>query len=309
MGLRLSWLAVKTERRQALLDCLGLELAGEVSQEVGVGLVMAELPSGWLVLVGHAFDDRLLDELPRVSEACGEAVGAEIIDTASFARAKAYRDGQLQWLLASEEDQGEPMSMGEVPPIPSEAEGYEVPLTIAEGLCGYRAGETRGLEWLRLARRGASRMAPPEISLREAMRGELLPLLEELGWSFPPRSAMAEPGVITRELQGRQQSIWFDYSSGVETYINVRFLSREVNDGEESGLSGGVGPPRVKLSFWQRFSWKRLGEKTSYPSPSDDLIGAVIARAREEIAVADAYLRGGFTDSRIYISHRWPRRG
>lgn len=307
MGLKLSWVAVKAERRQALLECLGLEVAGEVSQEVGMGLVMADLPSGWLVLVGSASDD-LLAELPRVSGACGEALGAEIIDTASFTRAKAYRDGQLQWLLASAEDAGEPMSMGELPPIPPDADEYEAPLVLAESLCGYRAGETDGLEWIRLARRATSRTTPPETSLREAMRAELLPLLQDLGWSFPPRPAMAEAGVITRELHGRQQSIWFGYSSGVETYINVRFRSQEVNDGEASGLSGGVGPPRVKLSFWQRFSWKRLGEATSYPSPSTDRIGAAIAKAREEIAVADAYLRGGFTDSRIYISHRWPRR-
>jgi len=307
MGLSLSWVAVKAERRQALLEGLGLELAGEVSQEVGVGLAMAELSSGWLVLAGSAFDDRLLDELPSVSEACGEALGAEIVDTVSFTRAKAYRDGQLQWSLASEEDAGEPMSMGEVPPIPSEADEYEAPLALAESLSGYRAGETDGLEWFRLARRATSRTTPPETSLREAMRAELLPLLQDLGWSFPPRPAMAEADVITRELNGRQQSIWFDYSSGVETYINV-LLSQEVNDGEASGLSGVVGPPRVKLSFWQRFSWKRLGERTSYPSPATDRIGAAITQAREEIAVADTYLRGGVTDNRIYISHRWPRR-
>lgn len=308
MGLSLSWVAVKAERRQALLEALGLELAGEVSQEVGVGLVMADLPSGWLVLVGDAADDNLLAELARASEACGEALGAELYDTASFSQAKAYRDGQVQWSLASEAVGDEPMSMGELPPIPSEAGGYEVPLALAESLCGYRAGETRGLEWLRLARRGASRTAPPEISLRETMRAELLPLLQDLGWSFPPRPAMADAGVITRELHGRQQSIWLDYSSGVETYINVGFLSQEVNDGEASGLSGGVGPARVKLSFWQRFSWKRLSERTSYPPPSADRIGAAIAQAREEIAVADAYLRGGVTDSRIYITARWPRR-
>ncbi|MDP3116321.1 MAG: hypothetical protein Q8N19_04320, partial [Phenylobacterium sp.] len=157
-----------------------------MSQEVGVGLAMAELPSGWLVLVGHAFDDRLMDELPRVSEACGEAIGAEVVDIASFTRAKAYQDGQLQWLLASEEDQGEPMSMGKVPPNPSDADEYEAPLALAGNLCGYRAGETRGLEWFRLARRATSRTTPPEASLREAMRAELLPLLQELGWSFPP---------------------------------------------------------------------------------------------------------------------------
>jgi len=307
MGLSLSWVAVKAERRQALLEGLGLELAGEVSQEVGVGLAMAELSSGWLVLAGSAFDDRLLDELPSVSEACGEALGAEIVDTVSFTRAKAYRDGQLQWSLASEEDAGEPMSMGEVPPIPSEADEYEAPLALAESLSGYRAGETDGLEWFRLARRATSRTTPPETSLREAMRAELLPLLQDLGWSFPPRPAMAEADVITRELNGRQQSIWFDYSSGVETYINV-LLSQEVNDGAAFGLSGVVGPPRVKLSFWQRFSWKRLGERTSYPSPATDRIGAAITQAREEIAVADTYLRGGVTDNRIYISHRWPRR-
>lgn len=119
---------------------------------------------------------------------------------------------------------------------------------------------------------------------------------------------MAEADVITRELNGRQQSIWFDYSSGVETYINVQFLSQEVNDREASGLSGVVGPPRVKLSFWQRFSWKRVGQATSYPSPATDQIGAAITQAREEIAVADTYLRGGVTDNRIYITACWPRR-
>ncbi len=308
MGLSLSWVAVKAERREALLACLGLELAGEVSQEVGVGLAMAELPSGWLVLVGDAADDNLLAELARASEACGEAVGAEVYDTASFSQAKAYRDGQIQWSLASEAVGDEPVSMGSLPSIPSGEEGYEVPLALAESLCGYRAGETTGLEWFRLARRATSRTTPPETSLREAMRSELLPLLQDLGWSFPPRPAMADASVITRELHGRQQSIWFDYSSGVETYINVQFLSQEVNDGEASGLSGVVGPPRVKLSFWQRFSWKRLGEATRYPPPSADQIGAAIAQAREEIAVADAYLRGGFTDSRISITARWPRR-
>ena len=308
MGLSLSWVAVKVERRQALLEALDLELAGEVSQEVGVGLVMAELPSGWLVLVGDAADENLLAELARASEACGEALGAEAYDTASFSRAQAYRDGQMQWSLASESVRGEPMSVGELPPIPPDADGYEVPLALAESLSGYQAGETRGLEWLRLARRGASRTAPPEISLRETMRAELLPLLQDLGWSFPRRPVMADAGVITRELHGRQQSIWFDYISGAETHINVRFRSQEVNDGEASGLSGGVGPPRVKPSFWQRFSWKPRGEATSYSSTSTDLIGAAVARAREEIAVADAYLRGGVTDSRIYISQRWPRR-
>lgn len=308
MGLKLSWVAVRAERRQALLECLGLELAGEVSQEVGVGLVMAELPTGWLVLVGSASDDQLLTELPRVSGACGEAIGAEIVDTVSFYKVQAYRDGLIQWSLASASERGEPTSLGELPPIPPETDEYEAPLVLAESLCGYRAGETRGLEWLRLVRRGTSRKAPPESSLREAMRAELLPLLQDLGWSFPPRPEMSDAGVVTRKLHGRHQSMLFEYSSGVETYINVRFLSQEVNDGVESGLWGGVGPARVKLSFWQRFSWKRLSKATSYPSPSADLIGAAIARAREEITVADAYLRGGFTDSRIYITHRWPSR-
>jgi hypothetical protein len=308
MGLKLSWVAVKAERREALLECLGLEPAGEVSQEVGVGLVMAEMPSGWLVLVGNAFDDQLLTELPRVSGACGEAIGAEIVDTVSFYKVQAYLDGLLQWSLASASEHGEPTSLGELPPIPPGADDYEAPLVLAESLCGYRAGETPALEWLRLTRRGVSRAEAPKRSMLEAMRAELLPLLKDLGWSFPPRPAMADFGVIRRELHGRQQSISFNYSSGVETYINVRFMSQEVNDGVASGLSGGVGPARAKRSFWQVFSWKRLSEATSYPSPSDDVIGAAIAKAREEIAVADAYLRGGFTDSRIYITHRWPSR-
>ncbi|WP_333586447.1 hypothetical protein [Phenylobacterium sp.] len=308
MGLRLNWLAVKTEQREALLACLGLELAGEVSSEVGEGLVMAELPSGWLVLVDDPADRELLAELSRVSEACGEALGAEVHDTVSFSRAQAYRDGQLQWSLASETDGDGFVVLGELPAAPAEADGYEAPLALAESLCGYRAGEMVGLEWLRVAPRGASRSAAPGRSLREAMRAELLPLLEDLGWSFPPDPALAETGVITRQIDGRAQTLWFEYSSGGTPQIDVRFQSVETQEDGPLCIEGRVGEARAKLPFWRRFSWKALREATSYPPASADPIGAAIAQAREEIAVADAYLRGGFTDNRIYITGRWRQR-
>jgi len=38
------------------------------------------------------------------------------------------------------------------------------------------------------------------------------------------------------------------------------------------------------------------------------IVLTVVAYTMQKILVADAYLRGGFTDSRIHISHRSPRR-
>ena len=309
MGVGLDWLAVRTEGRKALLDRLDLELAGEVSQEVGEGLVLATLPSGWLVLVGPADDPAILPNAGAASEACGEALGGQIVEAVGYSRLQRYEHGRLLWSVASEETSGIPERSGSPPPLPEDcATPFEAVLALSESLCGYRPGETSGLAWRSLVRRGAARPANGGGSSLQRMRAELIPLLEDLGWSAPPRPKMADAGVITRELGDHRQTIWFEYASGRETYIRVHFESADAQDSGRRGELGFVGAPRKEpLPVWKRFSWKRLAELSDYPPGPADPITAALDRAREEIPVADAYLRTGAPDRRIYVTQRWPR--
>lgn len=309
MGVSLDWLAVRAGGRKALLDRLDLELAGEVSQEVGEGLVLATLPSGWLVLVGPPDDPAILPNTGPASEALGEALGGQVVGSVGYSRLQRYEDGRLLWSVASEETSGIPERSGAPPPLP---EGYatrfEAVIALSESICGYRPGETPGSAWRSLARRGAGRPAKRGGSMLQRMRAELIPLLEELGWSAPFQPRMADAGVITRELGDHRQTIWFEYASGRETYIRVHFESADAQDSGRRGELGFVGAPRKEpLPVWKRFTWKRLAELSDYPPGPADPIAAALDRAREEIQVADAYLRTGAPHRRIYVTQCWPR--
>ncbi|MBA4794188.1 MAG: hypothetical protein H2041_11030 [Phenylobacterium sp.] len=309
MGVRLDWLAVRAGRRKALLDRLDLELAGEVSQEVGEGLVLATLPSGWLVLVGPHDDPAILPNIGPASEACGEGLGGQVVESVGYSRLQRYEAGRMLWSLASGASTGISERSGAPPPLPEDcATPFEAVLALSESLCGYRPGETSGLAWRRLVRRGAARPANGGGALLQRMRIELIPLLEDLGWSAPPVPKMADAGVITRELGDHRQTIWFEYASGRETYIRVHFESADAQDGDSRGELGFVGAPRKEpLPVWKRFTWKRLAELSNYPPGPADPITAALDRAREEIQVADAYLRTGAPDRRIYVTQRWPQ--
>jgi hypothetical protein len=99
------------------------------------------------------------------------------------------------------------------------------------------------------------------------------------------------PGQIYRSLNGLNQTLWFDFASGQETYIIVHFGARALSGGSEFVVHGYVTAPRVSLPLWKRFAWKRFSELTRYYSPPEDIVGAVIERARGEIAHADEYLK------------------
>lgn len=138
------------------------------------------------------------------------------------------------------------------------------------------------------------------------MFSELIPLLRSLRWETPDRPVLTDLGQIRRAVDGAEQTIWFEYSGGRETYIIVHFFVRACGDQPEFAVGGRVIAPRIRLPVWKRFTWKRLNELTRYEPPPDDVIGAVIDRAKEDIRIVDEYLRSWAPGPCIRIDYARP---
>lgn len=313
MSFDLRWIGVEGRQKKRLLDRLGLEPAGDAGDELGGEFTLAETSTGWVVLVTGTPGFPLDEVLAKVSSSCGFAVSGEIMETVTFSQASAWREGRPVWSVTYDsEKQPEPLTVDGVPPpglaaIRARLEAdqaavgpdadvsyiFDVPVDLAASIAGYCPGESQGLEWTILQRKAAK--ARPSTrrprSLRTAMLSDLLPLLRSLGWQMDDRPALSEPFEICRILDGLKQTIWFDFATGQETYIIVRFWVIAPAEGPKFEVDGRVIAPRVRLPLWKRFSWKRFGELTRYHPPPDDIVGAVIARARDEIALADEYLK------------------
>ena len=326
MGLDLCWVGVEAHRRKRLLAWFGLELAGDASDEIGAEFTLAETPEGWVVLVARAQGFDLDEALAGVSASRGFAVGGQIVEGASFSRAVASRNGHRLWSVAYNDGiSGGLDASGEVPTgfeavkmrltveEASAPDGvsylFEAPAALAADVTGYRPGDSPGLEWTVLRKRQA--VTHPDSlrrrSLRSAMFAELVPFVRSLGWESPDRPVLADPGQIRRTVDGAEQTLWFEYASGQETYVIVHFFARACADQPEFAVGGRVTAPRIRLPIWKRFTWKRLRELTRYESPPDDIVAAVIARAREEIRTADEYLRNWVPSPRILVDYARPK--
>jgi len=310
MGLHLCWIGVESHRRTCLLEWFDLEPAGEVDDELGAEFTLAETADGWVVLAARGGGFDLDAALAGVSSSCGFAVGCEIVEGATFSRASASRDGQrLWWVTYNDGDSGSLSAAGEPPgefgnirdelaaKQVSAREGvtylFDAPAQLAASVTGYRPGEDLALEWTALRKRqvkAARRGAAPR-SLRGAMLSQLVPLLRTLGWESPDRPALADMWQICRTNDGVEQTIWFEYGSGQETYVIVHFFARAGSGPADFAVGGRVTAPRQRLPLWKRFTWTRLSELTRYEPPPADLVGAVIERAGAEVRIADQYLR------------------
>jgi len=326
MGLSLCWVGVEARHRKRLLAALDLEAAGETDDELGADLTLAVTPEGWVVLVagqgGFDLDEQLID----VSSSCGLAVGGEIVEGVTFSRASALRDGRELWSVRyNADDSGTLQEVGEVPPqfedikhglMDEEASAspdvsylFDAPADLAASVTGYRPGEDQGLAWIALQRRppGGRRTARRPRSLRAAMLSDLVPVLHSLGWDAPGRPTSADLDGIHRDVEGVKQTIWFEYASGREVFIIVHFSASTTSDGEFFTMTGQVIAGNAWLPVWKRFTWKRLWALAQpQPSPADP-IGAAIARAREDLLTADAYLRSWSPNPRIRIWFILPR--
>lgn len=323
MGLNLSWVAVEGSSRADILDWLGFEEAGEVSSEIGAEFTCSTLPTGWVVVVANEHDFALDDALRMVSSSGSMSLGGQILESENFNEVRAYRAGRLNWAVAYEPErdrngvriEGSPPP--ELPEILSRRDAeallavgqpsghlFDAPSDLAAVICGYRAGQTASLEWFALRRKSpkGGKTGPKPQSLSAAMRSDLLPLLRSLGWKWSAgRPSLADSNHIVRHTGTLKQSIWFDFAAAQETYIVVYFSAERISAEAGFWITGHVIQPRPRLTLRERFTWRRFGELTRPQPPPENLIGAVIARARRDILVADRFLQDWEHNAAIYI--------
>lgn len=321
MGFDLCWVGVEARRRKRLLDWFALEPAGEADDELASDFVMAETAEGWVILAARAPGFDVDEALAGVSVSCGFAVGGQIVDDESFSRSSASRNGRPLWSVTYNDAGTDSLeATGDFPRefnsikarLTAEQSGsylFEAPADTAACVTGYRPGDDPGLEWTILRKR-QPKSVPVSCrprSLRAAMTSDLIPLLRSLDWKAPDRPDLATIWQIGRTLEGVEQTIWFEYASGQETYVVVHFYARACSGRPEFEVGGRVTAPRVTLPLWKRFTWKRLSELTRYEPPPADIIGAVIERAGDEIRIADEYLRNWVRSPCILIDFSQPR--
>jgi len=157
MGFSISWLAIRGKSKADVLRELRLCDTAEVDRVNESPVSGAELPTGWYVLflndVLHPYIE--LPALQRLSEGC-EVVGAQVEEHVMVSASFSYRNGKRQWNITHEAEKGlENLETEGAPPQVFEdararnlklqvekGEGvdyiFEVPLEVAEAVCGYR---------------------------------------------------------------------------------------------------------------------------------------------------------------------------
>jgi hypothetical protein len=323
MGLHMNWLAVEAGDRAAVLARLGLAEAGWGSEEFLAEYACATLPGGWLVLVSRDWKLDLDAILPEVS-ADGLALGCEASERVMFSSARAWRDGAELWAVRHDSEKGvENLQVEGAPPAgfadirarlvarQEDEDGdvdfiYEAPLRLAESLCGYFPLETVALEWTLLSRSGARGEAPVDRSrsLAAAIGAELLPPLAALGWRPPAERPL---GRIVHDLErvvdGRHQALDFDWQHDAdEISFRTRFAVFASPAAEAEVLvQGAVARPQPpRPSLWRRLIGGRRPQAEPAPTPEQRL-AAVVADAREDLLVADAFLSRGEEHPFIHV--------
>jgi hypothetical protein len=301
VGLNLSWVGVQGGQKAAVLEQLGLEEIGEASGETAADYACAETPGGWLILAAKIGKFDLATTLTRLSSE-RLCVGCFFTEVAMGSEARASQNGEMLWSVTHDPDKGLTNLdvQGSPPPELAEIRArleaeqvsaedvdymFEAPMELAASVCGYRTGETEGLVWT-LLRRGHGATAPK--SLSAAMRAELLPLLQSLGWTLATdRPSLSKPEEIFRRLAGHEQTLCFHYASGPTTHITVWIWDTE------PAAPGGRHMIRARVQDLpdRRPLWARLGERLRPSVPAGDPIDAVIEKAREHISIADSFLK------------------
>jgi hypothetical protein len=329
MGLSVCWIGVQDGRKDTILDRLGFEEFGEVGDEIGADYACAEAPNGWLIFVAtdRSFE---MDGPLTIASPDGLAVGCEMSETAMVSRALGFEGGSLVWTVARDPDKDERGLVVEgVPPpqlkdirqrlqIEQAAPGnehvdylFDAPMELSESLCGYRAGRVNGLEWIALRKKTSNRSQKPfrrPKSLSALMRAELLPLLQSLGWRLSnDKPSLADPGQIIREVGRLNQTLWFDFGSGRETYIVVHFHSWEGSMRSGYFIAGYTRDAPVRLPLWKLFTWKHFRKAMRPPAVAGDPIRATIDKAKDEILAVDTFLKTDTLAPCIYYEVREPR--
>ena len=116
------------------------------------------------------------------------------------------------------------------------------------------------------------------------------------------QAARAEGWLVIRQIGPQTQTIWLEFESGVETYIEIRFITREpLPSGADWLVCGLARDPPVRIALWKRFTWSHLRDLTRPQPEPDDLIQAAIDKAKTDILAIDAFLKGGEPHPRVGI--------
>jgi hypothetical protein len=159
MGASLSWFAVKADRG-AVLEALGVEPAGAVDlpRRWGVG----DLPDGWVILLFERDLKGAFEPRCAVLSTLGPAIACAVEEHVMFQEARGYAGGRETWRVVHDSEKGIfHLDVSGDPPAALEtlrreavaeqkAEGGEdadvdliadVPLLLAQGICGFKHDE------------------------------------------------------------------------------------------------------------------------------------------------------------------------
>ncbi len=300
MGLSLKWMAIRGGGRDLLLDRLGFDPIGEASDGLNANYACCELPGGWCVFVGNYPLEGAMKDMPS-----GFLVLAgEAHETVMFSSLRAYRDGGQLWSVVHDPDKDhDGVAVEGEPPAPfadlkreldatQAAEDERVdhmfglPAGLGKRLCGYDPGQQEGLVWTVLGANGSD-VRPAPRSIVDAIRSELVPYLQSLGWEAPKNSAdVSSSENILRHIDGQVQTVFFRFMSGPQTYIQVIFETQGKRpSGHSHPVRGELKCDRIlpKAGKWQGFFKPRL--------PPPDPIDGAIQRAKADILIAEEFLR------------------
>lgn len=160
MGFSISWIAVHGKSKQAVLDEAKLTDTGEPDEACESPVCGAELPDGWYVLFLNDYDHPYLqnDFVSKLSENC-QVIVCQVEEHVMASTALFFENGQRIWYMGHLAETGiyHLEAEGTPPAIltaiedeqreKQDAEGgemaevdhlFEVPLLVAQRICGYR---------------------------------------------------------------------------------------------------------------------------------------------------------------------------
>jgi hypothetical protein len=301
MGLKLKWMAMQGGR-DLLLDALNLAPVGEASDELSSSYACRDLPGGWCVLVvDYNFP---IEDAAQTLPSGHLVLASDAYDVVMFSSLRAYDGGLPLWSVVHDPDKDHHgVAVEGEPPAPfadlkreldavqaAEDERvdhiFDLPNRLGKALCGYDPGQQEGLVWTVLGAKGSG-VRPAPRSIVDAIRSELVPYLQSLGWEAPKNPAdLSNSENILRHVDGQVQTIFFRFLSGPQTYVQVIF---ETQGKRPSGLShpvrGELKYDRIlpKAGKWQGFFKPRL--------PPPDPISEAIERAKADILTAEEFLK------------------
>ncbi len=316
MGYNLSWIAMEGRSKASILDALGFEEDGDVSEPVNAPYALGELANGWCVLTAtdRAFE---FETALATASVAGFVVGCEMSETVMVSRACGYQGGRQIWSVTHDPDQDlygvsvegdAPAQLLEIRRRAEAAQAgedtenvdylFDVPIDLTVSTCGFRPDQPARADWrvLRLRRAQPGSGEPPAAPIRPALEAGLQPIFRSLGWSFtkdhPDRFPSGGLVDVFRDQGGLQQVVLIDYGvgGGSAPYFSLNFDVRDMNNVSSVAiLVGSAEKPHVAVPLWQRIA----GLFAKRPPPARRTNDDVVEEARQLFTAADVFLSGG----------------